>query len=216
MVWRTMVIRRFFQAVLIYILHVSLAWAGGGPETTLLVVNAASPISLTVANAYVQMRDIPQSHIVWLDDVPAADSIDIDTFRKRIWKPISDYIASNHLQKEIDAIIYSADFPYSVDFKSDLKSNKVPYSRYRGNIASLTGLTYFGHRVERGDISYVGENHYFRHDLSLYARPSHPITAIEMKVMDDATKELHHKDYNHAVDVLQPLVNDYPWNFLTF
>lgn len=212
MVWRMTAIRRFFQAVLICVLHLSSAWAGGGPETMLLVVNAASPISLTVANAYVQMRDIPQSHIVWLDDVPAADSIDIDTFRNRIWKPISDYIASNHLEKDIDAIIYSADFPYRVDFKSDLKSNKVTNSRYRGNFASLTGLTYFAHRVERGDISYVGENYYFRHDLAPYAKPSHPISAVEVKAMDDATKELDHKDYNRAVEVLQPLVNDHPRN----
>ena len=159
-------IRLFVQAVLVWVLQLSTAWAGGGPETTLVVVNAASPISLTIANAYVRMRDIPASHVMWLDDVPAADSIDIKQFRNRIWKPIRDYITDHHLQDQIDTIAYSGDFPYRVDFKNDLKAYKLPNNRHLGHYASLTGLTFFARRVERENLGYLGVNRYFRRDLA--------------------------------------------------
>ena len=90
--------------------------AGGGPENVLVVVNGDSPVSLLVANTYVEMREIPQEHVLWLHDIPYPDSISIDTFRTRIWKPIRDFITQNRLEDEIDIIAYSADFPYAVNF----------------------------------------------------------------------------------------------------
>ena len=60
------------------------AAAGGGPETTLLVVNADSPLSLRIANEYVRLRNVPQSHVLWLHDVPSGDYISIAFFRENI------------------------------------------------------------------------------------------------------------------------------------
>jgi|GEM_PF-357711 len=206
-------IRLFANAVLVWVLQLSTAWAGGGPETTLVAVNAASPISLTIANAYVRMRDIPESHVVWLDDVPAADSIDIKEFRERIWKPIRDYIADHHLQDQIDTIAYSGDFPYRVDFKSDLKANKLPGNRHLGHYASLTGLTFFARRVERENLGYLGVNRYFRRNLAPRTPPPRPLSDGELKVIEDATKGLKKQQhYETAVASLQALVKDYPWS----
>lgn len=204
--------RLLVPALLMWVLQLSSAWAGGSPETTLVVVNAASPVSLTIANAYVRMRDIPASHVVWLDDVPAVDSIDIKTFRTRIWKPIRDYITAHHLDEEIDTIAYSADFPYRVDFKSDLKANKITNSPYRGTFASLTGLTYFARRVERDDIGYVGENFYFRHDLAPRVIPPRAPSPDELRLLKAALKAVEHKDYKSAVESLQSVVKSYPWS----
>ncbi len=67
------------------------AFAGGGPENVLVVVNGDSPVSLLVANTYVEMREIPQEHVLWLHDIPYPDSISIDIFRTRIWKPIREF-----------------------------------------------------------------------------------------------------------------------------
>ena len=104
----------------------SCVLAGGGPENVLVVVNGDSPVSLQVANAYVEMREIPQEHVLWLYDIPYPDSISIDTFRTRIWEPIRDFITQNQLDDEIDIITYSADFPYAVNFSATLKANKLP------------------------------------------------------------------------------------------
>lgn len=205
-------IRLFAQVVVVWALQLPPAWAGGGPETTLVVVNAASPLSLTIANAYVQMRDIPDSHVVWLDDVPAADSIDIKTFRTRIWKPIRDYIAAHHLEEEIDTIAYAADFPYRVDFKSDLRANRIPGDPRLGRYASLTGLTFFGRRVEREDIGYLGENRYFRRDLAPRIIPSRPLSTEEARLIEGGIKALKDKDYKNTVESLRSAVRDYPWD----
>ena len=205
-------VRLSVQIFLLWVLQLSSAWAGGGPETTLVVVNAASPISLTIANAYVRMRDIPDNHVVWLDDVPAADSIDIKEFRERIWKPIRDYITDHHLQDQIDTIAYSGDFPYRVDFKSDLKINKIPGNRHLGHYASLTGLTFFARRVEREDLGYLGVNRYFRRNLAPRTPPPRPLSDGELKVIENAMKGLKKQDYETAVASLQTLVKDYPWN----
>lgn len=204
--------RLLIQAVLGWMLQLSSAWAGGGPETTLVVVNSASPLSVTIGNAYVQMRDIPDSHVVWLSNVPASDSLDIQSFRTRIWKPIREYMAAHHLEDEIDTIAYSADFPFRVDFQSDLKANKIPGNRYRGNYASLTGLTFFGRRVEREDMGYLGGNFYFRRDLARRNVPPRQLSAQEARLIEDAIKALDHNDYNHAVEPLQTVVKDYPWS----
>jgi tetratricopeptide (TPR) repeat protein len=209
---RMAAIRLFAQTLLVWALQLSSAWAGGGPETTLVVVNAASPISLTIANAYVRMRDIPDNHVVWLDDVPAADSIDIEEFRDRIWKPIRDYITDHHLQDQIDTIAYSGDFPYRVDFDSDLKGKKIPDNRYLGHYASLTGLTFFARRVEREDLGYLGVNRYFRRDLVPRTLPPRPLSDQELKVIQNATKGVNKQDYQEAVASLQELVKDYPWS----
>lgn len=206
------VVRLYVQVLVVWVLQLSLAFAGGGPETTLVVVNAASPISLSIANAYVQMRDIPENNVVWLDHVPAADSIDIKSFRTKIWKPIHEYIIANHLKEEIDTIAYSADFPYRVDFSNDLKVNKISRNRYLGHYASLTGLTFFGHWVERGDPTYLGLNRYYRRNLAPRLIPPRPLNNEEVKLIKDATTALKHKNYESAVESLQSLVKDYPWS----
>ena len=206
------IVQLSLQIVLLWVLQFSSAWAGGGPETTLVVVNAASPISLAIANVYVRMRDIPESHVVWLDDVPAADSIDIKEFRSRIWKPIRSYISDHHLQGQIDTIAYSGDFPYRVDFKSDLDATPLPKNRYLGRYASLTGLTFFARRVERKDLGYLSVNRYFRRDLAPRDFPPRTLSDVELRIIGNATKGLSKRDYEGAVASLQSLVKDYPWS----
>jgi uncharacterized protein (TIGR03790 family) len=152
--------------VLIGIILPTMVRAGGGPETTLVVVNADSPTSLQIANAYTKLRDIPQSHLVRLQGVPTGGTIDIETFRERIWKPIRDYLSEHHLEGEIDTIAYSGGFPYAVDFSKDIKAHNLPSHKYRGKMASLTGLTYFGRRVEKADVGYLSLNRYYRHNLA--------------------------------------------------
>jgi len=208
--------RLFLQTMLAWLLPLSSAWSGGGPETTLVVVNAASPLSLSIANAYVRMRDIPDSHVVWLTDVPAADSIDIIEFRDRIWQPIRDYIAAHHLEEEIDTIAYSADFPYRVDFKRELRPNNIPQDRHIGHFASLTGLTFFGRWLGRENVGYLGENRYFRRDLAPKIKPPRPPNAKVGKLVTEAIRNMRRKNFNVAVESLQSVVKDYPWSALAW
>jgi uncharacterized protein (TIGR03790 family) len=173
--------------------------AGGSPETTLVVVNGDSPVSLYIANEYVRMRDIPSSHIVWLHNIPSEGKISIKTFRQRIWKPIKKYISENDLDEEIDVITYSADFPYSVSFGSDIRNTDIQKNRYIGSVASLTGLTFlltfFARSVEVKNTGYLKMNRYFRRDLSPRIRPERPVTDAEAGLFEHAKEAMKKKEY---------------------
>jgi hypothetical protein len=140
------------------------AWCGGGPETTLLVVNADSPLSLAVANEYIRLRELPERQVLWLREVPVGEVIGIDDFRRHVLSPIRDYLTHSGLDAEIDIIAYSAGFPYSVNFSQDLKRLGIERNKRVGLMGSLTGLTYFMHRVLAMDLGYLHPraNQYFR------------------------------------------------------
>ncbi|MGB5606437.1 MAG: hypothetical protein WBN51_07930, partial [Gammaproteobacteria bacterium] len=186
--------------------------AGGGPENVLVVVNGDSPVSLQVANAYVEIREIPQEHVLWLHDVPYPDSISIDTFRTRIWKPIRDFITQNRLDDEIDIITYSADFPYAVNFVAELKAIKLPRTKYHGNKASLTGLTYFARHVETGSPYYLAgnANRYFRRNLGPGKDLPRSPTDAETRAQRAAVQAFRNKDFPVALAGYESLVQQFP------
>jgi len=186
--------------------------AGGGPENVLVVVNGDSPVSLQVANAYVEMREIPQEHVLWLHDIPYPETISIDTFRTRIWKPIRDFITQNRLDDEIDIIAYSADFPYAINFSTDLKTNKLPKLKYHGKEASLTGLTYFARHVETGDPYYLAgnANRYFRRNLASGSQLPRSPTDAETRLHRKAEKALKKKDFKSAIADYESLLQGFP------
>ena len=196
------------------------AKAGGGPETTLVVVNASSPLSVRIANEYVHLRAIPETHIVWLDEVPSMGSISIKDFRKKIWLPVREFIRAHQLEEEIDVIAYSGDFPYAVDFTADLKSKRIKKNRYMGGMASLTALTYFARRVEAGDIGYLGMNHYYRDfagpKITATARPPISFPRLEKKevrqLTNTARKALKRNDPAVAVASYRRILDSYPEN----
>ena len=140
------------------------ARAGVGPERTLLVVNADSGNSLRVANEYIRLRRIPASHVFHLRGVPRMDVLSVDAFRDRIWKPIRDYMKKEDLDHVIDVIVYSADFPYAVDFTPDVKAAGKPGEKPKLCTGSLTGFTYFAHWVETKEPFYrwLFLNRYYR------------------------------------------------------
>ena len=204
-------------ALLLFLLSPGQALAGGGPETTLLVVNADSPLSLRIANEYVQLRDIPTPHLLWLHGVPSANIISIALFREKIWQPISEFIRVNNLEEEIDLIVYSADFPYGVNFSADLKARKQPKNKYIGKIASLTSLTYFARRVALGDTGYLDKNHYFRDFSGPRKKTGHEVASaprLTEKEIEALRKEsrqaLKRKEYDAAVGIYRKLLDSHP------
>ncbi len=97
------------------------AWAGGGPEGVLLVVNPHSPTSLTIANHYARLRQVPPEHLLYLPWEPNAQTTDIDTFRQQILVPVLQTIQNLHLAGQIDYVVYSSDFPWAVELGSDIR-----------------------------------------------------------------------------------------------
>jgi hypothetical protein len=150
--------------LLMLLLAARPAWPGGAPETTLLVVNADSAISLAVANEYIRLRDLPERQVLWLRNIPVGDTLDIEAFRHHILDPIRNHFIKTGLGNEIDLIVYSAGFPYGVDFSRDLERAGREQHKRIGTVGSLTGMSYFLHRVAAMDLGYLHPraNQYFR------------------------------------------------------
>lgn len=135
---------QFFKYVAILLLWVFLLiklHAGGGPENVFLVINEDSLASKAIANEYINLRKIPPANVLYICGIKNLNSIKIDDFRESILKPIFQAIQKRGLDKQIDYIVYSSDFPWKVDCRSDLNGQKLlktmsPY----GSINSMTYL----------------------------------------------------------------------------
>jgi hypothetical protein len=148
-------------ALLLLLLGAATAWAGGGPETTLVVVNAKSPLSRRIANEYVALREIPATNVLWLDAVPHQGVITLDQFKSTILEPIDRFLAEQGLADSIDLIAYSSGFPYGVDFRSVLPPGNPGH--VVGGTASLTGVTFLAGDVLAGRPFWsLFANRYFR------------------------------------------------------
>ena len=166
--------------------------AGGGPERTLLVVNADSPLSLQVANEYVRLRGLAASHVCHIEGPSRLDVIPVEEFRTRIWTPIRAHLERERINDTIDTVVYSADFPYGVDFKADLDADQnakdLPENLRKFAVGSLTGLTYFAHRVMAKDTFYqtLFANSYFRRPCAggRFGRMHRAEQALHKKAME--------------------------------
>ena len=126
-----------------------LVQAGGGPDNVLLVVNQRSWASHTIANYYRALRQLPDDHVVYLDWSKRVTGTDIESFRREILGPVIEAMRAKGLSKQIDYVIYSADFPYSINYKKDIDAEEPrPF-------ASLTGLTYYAPQVMSRKIGYL-------------------------------------------------------------
>lgn len=127
-------------ATLAVCLGASRADAGGGPENVFVVVNASSPESLAVANAFVALRGVPPINVLAIPWDGPDDAVPIGVFRERILKPVLTAIDARGLAAQIDCIAYSCGFPWRIDFQDDLPASLVGRDKYPAG--SLTGMTF--------------------------------------------------------------------------
>jgi len=138
------------------------ARAGGGPENVLLVVNASSPASIEVANAWIALRNIPPINVFMLPWDGSREAIPIGTFRDEILRPILQAIDGRRLSSQIDQVVYSTDFPWRIDFRDELPAPLVGQDHFP--FGSLTGMsTQYGAVLSRQSTYLeVGSNRYWR------------------------------------------------------
>lgn len=129
------------------------ARAGGGPENVLLVVNSRSWASLTIANHWAQLRQIPANNILYLDWRLSTETIDVNRFRSDLLAPVLNTITRRGLNNQIDYVIYSSDFPYSVDCQADLGT--ITLGGNLKPISSLNGMTYLWEQVLSKNPNYL-------------------------------------------------------------
>ena len=98
----------------------SLALAGGSADNVLLVVNANKEDSKTIANHYIHLRNIPASHVLYVDwtheDQSGYGTCLYSEFNPLL-KTITDTIVERKLEMQTDYIVYSSDFPWQILMK---------------------------------------------------------------------------------------------------
>ena len=114
--------------------------AGGGPENVFLLVNANSIDSMTVANHYIDLRQIPPQNVFYVDwKRPVSQTLG-SLFRRDILMPALKEIDSRKLGGQVDYLVYSCDFPWRILFKGEFPD--VEFPRHLAPAASLNGATY--------------------------------------------------------------------------
>ena len=149
------------------------AWAVGGPENVLLVVNPRSPDSLCIANHYAALRHIPPNNLLLLDWDPKQENTDVNTFREKILLPVlraakQPIPGRQILGRQIDCVVYSSDFPWGIRIDDDIQRFKAvlekkeagkeeqpaakspPWITWVTPVASINGLTYLWEPVVAG------------------------------------------------------------------
>lgn len=148
------------------------AWAGGGPENLVLVVNADSASSKLIANHYIHGRMIPPRNVIYLNGIPNQEQISLDEFRNLILKPIFQQIDERKIAFNTDYIVYSADFPTVIN--AGQHHNQLMDEAKKNNInlpaqlllseGSITSLTFFAGSVLSDQPGYLllDANTYYR------------------------------------------------------
>lgn len=108
-----------FKIIALLFAICSGAWAQS-PEQVALVVNSSSEDSLALANHYIGLRKIPLKNVIYLDlpeDWEGTHKIGHADYKKRIETPVSEQLKARGLDDQVKAWIYSAGFPYRMNFK---------------------------------------------------------------------------------------------------
>jgi hypothetical protein len=191
------------------------ALAGTSASQWIIVVNGQSQNSLTLANHYCQLRDIPARNVVILKDIPNANTISIDEFRERILSPVLEQIEARQLTDHIQGIAYSCDLPTAIDLQSDLKNVK-DLPKVLTPTGSINGMTYLFRWVQQKDPSYIGpdSNWYATHDasslLKIYQGTPESIEELKKWIDEDQNEQAAAR-----LDQLRnESANSYPLDFL--
>jgi len=154
---------RWLAAFVLLVGCARFAQAGGGPENVFLLVNANSWASVTVANQFIALLQIPPLNVFYVDWNGGFDTIDGETFRTQLLVPAIEAMQKRGLFPQIDYVIYSSDFPFTVDLAKDYPpSLKLP--QYATPRASRNSATYFWHLVQHKSplVFELGVNQYMR------------------------------------------------------
>jgi hypothetical protein len=138
------------------------------PSRTVVVVNEKSIDSLTIANHYVALRNIPRTSVIALPDVPTEMVCTIGEMKSQILKPLLEEIHRRGLQPQTDLVAYSDGFPTAIKLDSDFAKAPKAHQIFTP-VGSLNGLTTLYQFLGNDQINYVAPrtNFYARADQSL-------------------------------------------------
>ncbi len=181
-----------------------LALAGQSPESVVVVVNADSWASLTVANEYARLRHIPAGNFVALSGLSSFDGMGPDEFRAQILGPVLKAIDDRGLRAQVDCIAYSVDLPSVIWVQSDMNGKKFP--QVITAAASANSVTYLHELFMQKDTAYLDLdiNRYARRTLPM--ADGKPLSAVERAEYARGVTLYDAKKFAEAVAAIAPLL----------
>jgi hypothetical protein len=173
MAWRN-ILRHLVVALCVAGCGGGTAQAGGGPENVLLVVNSASWASQTIANHYIALRHIPPLNVFYVDWTGGFEGTDVDAFRDKILGPALDTAERRGIRNQIDYVLYSSDFPYSIDLTNDFQG-RYKFPQAATPACSLNSATFLFNLI------------YAKLPLSMDLRINHYMRAFEDRTVEPPT-----------------------------
>jgi hypothetical protein len=115
--------------------------AGVTSSSWVIVVNGASQNSRTIANHYVQLRNIPWRNVIILKDIPATETISENDFKTKILQPVLKQIDDRQLAAHVQGIAYSCDIPTRITVTP---AKQIPAGKeaWFSPVASINSATY--------------------------------------------------------------------------
>ena len=190
-----------------------------GSENAVIVVNARSASSKLIANHYVKWRSIPPENVIYLTTVPSKEIINVDDFRKKILTPIVNTISRRKLDRHIDYIIYSSDFPTIVNARPDAQKllrsgNADPIyaanSKVFNPFVSINAATYFLSQVvsEKANYLSLSANTYAKSGITHLL--TKPFVGDDKVEFDKAISLTRTDRYDEAIVKLETLAKKHP------
>jgi uncharacterized protein (TIGR03790 family) len=146
-----------------------------GPANVLVVANAASAESTTIAEYYCSKRGIPDSQLLRLTSLPAdpADGIDRVEYERRIQAPVAEWLAEHQAQDRIAFIVLTKGIPLRINGGTDQRTAASVDSELSLLYARLTGDTVptagpFPNPYFLGDRPIADARPFHREDFSIY------------------------------------------------
>jgi uncharacterized protein (TIGR03790 family) len=82
-------------------------------DDVLVVINRNSPVSQTIGQYFIQQREIPARHVVYIDS-PAKETINWDVFATTVAAPIRQHLLDNKLETKINYIVTTKGVPLRI------------------------------------------------------------------------------------------------------
>jgi uncharacterized protein (TIGR03790 family) len=114
-----------------------------GPANVLVVANAASAESITIAEYYCSKRGIPSSQLLRLTSLPAdpSDGIDRNDYERKIEAPIAEWLGEHQAQDRIAFIVLTKGIPLRINGGVDQRTAASVDSEVSLIYARLSGAT---------------------------------------------------------------------------
>ena len=193
----------------IQLVIMAIALSGGetmtvSVDSTVVVINAASPASAQVARAWMRLRGIADDRAVVLDGVPVQPQMPLADFRRLVLDPLEAVLVRQGRAQSTLLVAYGPDFPTAISF------DDVGQTMGFRSPGSLTGMTLLAPLHAGGARAFTAP------DANPYAdRPETPGLRESLRAMADermkrADQLAIDKKYAEAETLLRALARDIP------